>query len=321
MLTVRASSVAVVIVTHNSADVVGSCLDSLADGLAGVARSSVIVVDNHSTDETCSIARRHPQPSRVVRLGRNRGYAAGINAGAACAGDADALLVLNPDARLAPGCVATLASTLALPATGIAVPMIHDADGTVNRSLRRMPTVRRIWGEALLGGVRAGRFESLSEIIEPPARYRAPGVVDWASGAVMLVSRRCHEAVGGWDESFFLYSEETDFCLRARDHGWLVRYTPAASAVHIGGHGERTPLRALMVANRMEVFRRRNDGLRSGAYRAGLALHEVLRAGRGPHYRAAAWMLLVGRPGASPGWSARTVGRPCARRRLRGVAR
>ena len=316
-----ASSVAVIIVTHNSADVVGECLDSLTDGLHGIARSSVIVVDNQSRDETCAIARRHPQPSRVIRLTRNGGYAAGINAGAAHAGDADALLVLNPDARLAPGCVAALASTLVLPATGIAVPMIHEPDGTVSRSLRRLPTVRRMWGEALLGGVRAGRFESLSEIVDRPGRYRAPGVVDWASGSVMLVARPCFDALGGWDESFFLYSEETDFCLRARDHGWLVRYTPAASAVHIGGHGERTPLRALMVANRMEVFRRRNDPLRAGAYRAGLALHEVLRARRGPHYRAAAWMLLVGRPGPSRGWSARTVGRPCARRREPGVAR
>ena len=66
----------------------------------------------------------------------------------------------------------------------------------------------------------------------------------------MLIDRRCYDALGGWDESFFLYSEETDFCLRARDEGWLVGYTPEAAATHIGGHRERTSLRVLMVANR-----------------------------------------------------------------------
>ena len=93
----------------------------------------------------------------------------------------------------------------------------------------------------------------------------------------------------------FLYSEETDFCLRARDHGWLVRYTPDASAVHIGGHGERTRLRALMAANRVELFRRRNGPVRTAAFRSALALHELLRVRRGSHYRAAAHAVITGR--------------------------
>jgi GT2 family glycosyltransferase len=152
-----------------------------------------------------------------------------------------------------------------------------------------------MWGEAIFGGLRAGRFDSLSEIIDRPERYAAAGVVDWASGSVMLVARRCHDALGGWDESYFLYSEETDFCLRARDHGWLVRYTPEAAATHIGGHGERTSLRVLMVANRVELFRRRNSALRTAAFRAALLVHECLRARRGPQYRAAAWTLMTRR--------------------------
>ena len=65
--------------------------------------------------------------------------------------------------------------------------------------------------------------------------------------------------------------------------------------MHIGGHGERTALRSLMMANRVELFRRRNGPARTAAYRAALALHEGLRARRGPHYRAAAWTLLTGR--------------------------
>ena len=287
--------VAVVVVTFNSVDVIGGCLDSLSAALAGVERSTVIVVDNQSTDGTCGLVERHRLPVQLVRLGRNGGYAAGINAGVAVAGDAEALLVLNPDARLAAGAVATLLATLAQPDTGIAVPTIFQPNGAIHHSLRREPTVRRMVGEALLGGERAARFEACSEIVDSDEQYCEPAVVDWASGAVMLIARACHDALAGWDESFFLYSEETDFCLRARDHGWLVRYTPDASAVHIGGHGERTPLRALMAANRVELFRRRNGPVRTAAFRSALALHELLRVLRGSPYRAAAHAVITGR--------------------------
>jgi N-acetylglucosaminyl-diphospho-decaprenol L-rhamnosyltransferase len=292
-MTVR--RVAIIVVTYNSEDVIADCLASIDASLDGVDQSIVIVVDNRSTDRTCDLVEHHAPQARLLRLDHNGGYASGINAGAAIAGPVDALMVLNPDTRMAPRSVAALLAALDLPSTGIAVPTVHGPNGTVDLSLRREPTVLRAWGEAVLGGVRAGRFEALGEIVSRPEHYTAPGVVDWASGSVMLISRRCHDVIGGWDESFFLYSEETDFCLRARDHGWLVRYTPEASAVHIGGHGERTPLRALMVANRVELFEHRNGPVRALAFRAALVVHEALRVRRGPHYRASMRALLTRR--------------------------
>jgi N-acetylglucosaminyl-diphospho-decaprenol L-rhamnosyltransferase len=307
--------VAIIVVTYNSESVIADCLASIEAASDGVERCIVIVVDNQSTDTTCDLVERHAPQARLLRLDRNGGYASGINAGAAIAGDVDALLVLNPDARLTTGAVAALVATLDLPATGIAVPTVHGPNGSVDFSLRRKPSVLRAWGEALLGGVRAGHFAALGEIVSRPAVYALPRVVDWASGSVMLISRSCHDALGGWDETFFLYSEETDFCLRARDRGWLVRYTPTASVVHIGGHGERTPLRALMVANRVELFRRRSGPVRACAFRAGLVVHEALRVRRGPHYRAALWALLTRRREVPPGDAPRFVSRePSARR-------
>ena len=99
----------------------------------------------------------------------------------------------------------------------------------------------------------------------------------------MLIDRRCYDALGGWDETFFHGSEETDFCLRARDAGWSVRFVPDAVAVHLGGDGARsTSLRPIMFTNRLELYRRRRGPRRALAYRLALALNEALRFYRGP---------------------------------------
>jgi GT2 family glycosyltransferase len=288
-------SVGIIVVSYNSASIIDGCLASLVGAVEGVEQSSTVVVDNASTDDTCWRVGRHSTAPRLLRLETNGGYAAGINAGAAMVGSVDALLVMNPDVRLDHGSVATLLDTLTLPATGIAVPLIRDRSGHVDLDLKREPTIMRALGEAVLGGLRAGRFEALGETVVEQARYEAPAVVDWAGGSVMLVSRRCYDELGGWDETFFHGSEEVDFCLRARDHGWLVRYTPAASATHLGGGSEASPLRRLMFANRVELYRRRQGRLRAAGFRTALVVGELLRVGRGAHHRATVVTLLTGR--------------------------
>ena len=177
---------------------------------------------------------------QLVRSPRNGGYAAGVNLGARHSTPGHDLLVLNPDTRVRAGAVDALRSALAVPGTGIAVPRLLHPDGSTAFSQRRRPTLLRALGEAVLGGERAGRVGTLGEIVVDPAMYTTPCEVVWASGAAMLVDRRCHDALHGWDESFFLYAEETDLCLRAADLGWRTRYAPDAVVEHIGGHGERT---------------------------------------------------------------------------------
>src|SRR5688572_7539823 len=102
--------VLVIIVTYNSEEVVAECLTSLAGAWSGSTRWSVVVVDNDSTDGTEGVVRSVAPHATFVRLDRNRGYAAGINAGVAAglADDVDAVLVLNPDVRLDPGAGAAL---------------------------------------------------------------------------------------------------------------------------------------------------------------------------------------------------------------------
>ena len=200
-------------------------------------------------DDTVQQLRELAPYAVVVQTGRNAGYAAAINAALATpqAAACDVVLVCNPDVRMRPGCAAALAEELgeALPdgsRVGISVPCLYEEDGRTRLdSLRREPSVGRAFGEALIGNRRAGRFPALSEIVTDPAAYARPTVADWATGALMAISRACLEACGPWDESFFLYSEETEYCLRARDLGLATRLQPRASAVHLGGDSQFSP--------------------------------------------------------------------------------
>lgn len=258
MITPVISGLAVVIVTYNSAPVIGALLDSLPAALGGLP-AEVVVVDNGSADGTADLVAARGD-CRVIRSA-NVGYAAGINRGVREASRADAILVLNPDVRLSPGSVLPLSGALEQPRTGIVVPQLRSADGTLEPSLRRDPTLLRALGLEKTG------VATLSERIGNATEYDYPHLVDWAQGAVVLMSRECFDALGGWDESFFLYSEETDLSLRARDLGLLTRYEPRSVAVHIGGaSGRNNKTHAMQIVNRVRLYRRRNGVLASWCY-------------------------------------------------------
>lgn len=281
--------ISVVVVTWNSAAVLPSLLVDLPTALGDIA-AEVIVVDNASSDDTVAVAARLAPLARVVQMGGNRGYAAAFNAGVRVATAREAVLLLNPDIRPMPNFLPCLLHTLRTrPEAGIAVPRLIGPDGSTAPSLRREPTVFRAFGEAVLGGSRAGRFPALGEVVCEPARYEVAGMADWASGAAMLISRRCLDTVGPWDESFFLYSEETDFALRARDARFELWYVPEAEAVHVGGTVHESPeLWGLLAANRVRVFRRRHGALPTVLFWAAVLLNEGLRSRRSIHRAAAA---------------------------------
>ena len=104
----------------------------------------------------------------------------------------------------------------------------------------------------------------------------------------MVISPTCRASVGAWDESYFLYSEETDYALRAADAGFAVRYTPAARVTHVGGDQAASPaLWALGATNRVELYRRRHGTAAGFAYRVAVIANEAVRAGRASTHRAA----------------------------------
>ncbi|MEC4574205.1 glycosyltransferase family 2 protein [Streptomyces virginiae] len=305
--------VAVLVVTWNSAEVLPEFLASLPEGMAGLDWR-LVVADNDSADDTVEVVRSLAPDATVVQTGRNAGYAAGVNAALAAAagweGGFRAALVCNPDVRMRRGCAEVLVDALgeAQPGggrVGISVPLLYEEDGrTLLHSLRRESSVTRALGEAVIGNRRAGRFPRWSELVTDPAAYEGRTVADWATGALMALSGECLAACGPWDESFFLYSEETEYCLRARDLGFVTRLEPSASATHLGGDSQVSPrLWTLLTVNRVRLYRRRHGVAATTAFRAAVLLRESSRAALGRPASLAAARALAGpsAPGSVPG--------------------
>jgi GT2 family glycosyltransferase len=173
--------------------------------------------------------------------------------------------------------------------------------------LRREPTLTRALADALLGGNRAGRHGRLGEVVTDEGAYRSETDTDWAEGSTQLIAAECWEACGPWDESFFLYSEEADFDLRARDAGFVTRFVPRAGAIHLEGDSGVSPrLWPLLMVNRVRLYRRRHGLVRALPFWGAVVLREASRACLGKPTSRAALRALVSparlRQPAGPAW-------------------
>jgi GT2 family glycosyltransferase len=292
--------VVLVVVTWNSARHLPALLGSLPEACEGIDRWALVVVDNASSDDTVSAVGREVPSATLIEMGVNAGYGAAVNAGLAASRDADAVLILNPDLVLGPCSVQALLKAFQDPRVGIAVPRLVNDDGTTALSLRRRPTVLRAVGEAVLGGPRAGRFEHFGELVVDPAAYERPTTADWATGAAMLISRACLDLIGMFDESFFLYSEETEYALRARDHRLELRYVPDAEVHHVGGSAHTSPrLWSILTVNRVRLYERRHGRAAALAFKLAVGLNEIIRL---PFRRREHWAALTALfvPGRKP---------------------
>jgi len=289
----------VVVVTHNSAAVLPGLLDSLEAGMEGT-RWRLVAVDNDSRDATREMLRTSAPAAELIELDRNLGYAAAVNRALADTGDEDVLL-LNPDVRLSRGSAASLQRRLRTAChldsiegrIGLTAPLCQDSSGAVLPTLRREPTVARALAETVLGVRRAGRRGWGEAVLEMSA-YARTTAADWISGAALMISSECLQACGEWDERFFLYSEDTDYALRARDEGFFSCLDPAAEAVHLGG-GSRVDsnLWARLIVNKVALHRKRHGRRRAIAFRSAALLRELRLAvsGNRPSRRAAVALL------------------------------
>lgn len=235
--------VTAVAVNYNAKAHLLECVASLrAEDVA-----EVVVADNASVDGSEAAVLAADPDVNYVQTGANLGYGKGVNRGVdRSAGDQPFLLCLNADARLEPGALkAMLAGFEGRPEVGIVGPRIEDPDGTLYPSVRTFPTLVDSIGHAFLGMVWGGNpFTRRYRMLDWD--HDLPGDVDWVSGSCFLIRRACWEAIGGFDEGYFMYAEDVDLCWRARQAGWEVAYEPTATVVHVQGVStDRHPYRMI----------------------------------------------------------------------------
>ncbi len=287
------ADICVLTVTHNNAEDIKGFVGSLRAETEDLT-IRVVAADNSSADATVAELAVHGDVT-VVRTGGNLGYAGGINAAAEHAGDAGAVLVLNPDLRVDRGALAAMLRRLRQIGSGIVVPRLADDDGSTYPSLRREPTVSRAFGDALAGRRLSGRPGWLSEIEYDDEAYTFAHPVDWATGAALLVDVSLARRLGTWNEAFFLYSEETDYFRRARDAGAAVWFEPAATMVHRrGGSGQSPELTALMAVNRVRYAQLHRSPGYAALFRCMVLLAETLRMHEAGHRLAVPALLAPG---------------------------
>jgi len=225
------AEVAVVVVTYNAMPWLTRCLESVA----GV---ECVVVDHGSTDGSVEAARA---AGVTVVEQENRGLAAGWNRGLRET-EARYVLILNADAWLLDGALERLVAFAdAHPRAAVVGPRLRNPDGTLQRSVRGFPTLWRLATEYLFLRKLAPHSTALNAFYAGGFDHESVREAEFVMGAVMLVRREAIAEVGPLDESFFLFSEEVDWCYRFAQAGWEVVFTPEAEAVHVGGasHGGR----------------------------------------------------------------------------------
>ena len=236
-------SVFVIIVNYRTPALAIDCIDSLVSQRGELHGGRVLVVDNHSGDDSVTRiaaeieARGWADWVELLAMPRNGGFAYGNNAGLrrALALDAGlaAVVLLNPDAVAQPGALSQLLAYLdSNPGSGIAGAAIENAGGGAEGSAHRWPSPLGELAEA-------AQLGALSRVLRQypvwPAVESAGNQCDWVSGACMAIRREVLDAVGPLDEGYFLYFEEVDFCLRARRAGWGSAFVPRAKVMHLEG--------------------------------------------------------------------------------------
>jgi N-acetylglucosaminyl-diphospho-decaprenol L-rhamnosyltransferase len=252
--------VGAVVVDHDAGPLLYECVRSLLDGGA----APIVVVENGasgSTERALATVFAEDPTSPVIALhpGKNVGYGAGVNRGLAVLSGMVPpptwVVVSNPDLRVHPGAIDALREVLeAHPAWALVGPRIFTTDGETYPSVRRFPSLLDAAGHALLA------------LFNPQNRFTRrynPGIpeqahvveADWISGSCFLARRSALEELGGFDEAYFMYLEDTDLCWRAHHAGWGVGFTGAAAVTHVQGVSTARHPYKMMVAHHRSALR------------------------------------------------------------------
>jgi GT2 family glycosyltransferase len=237
----------IVIVTYNSRGQIDACLGSLARTLPPLEHET-IVVDNASSDGTAGAIRARWPAVRVIDAGANVGFARANNIGIRLS-SGPYVLLLNPDTEARSTAIGRLLDALeSSPDAAVAGPRLVDGHGHAELSFGRMiGPFAELWQKFLVRGNDAGVPVIRRHVARLTRRTRA---VDWVSGACLLVRRNDAEAVGLFDERFFMYTEDVDFCASIRARGRTVLFVPDAEVIHFRGRSVASRPRATEAAYR-----------------------------------------------------------------------
>lgn len=223
-----ASDWRIVIVNYRTPELARQAVRSAHTAAPG---ASIVVVDSDPAEGFEDLIRTDGA-AEVLSLSENRGYGAALNAGLRDA-TAPYFLVMNADVRVAPSVTRLLQGRFeGFPRLGVVAPRLLSPDGTVQPSCRRFPTHRSLlWSRGSPLRFLRGHADRSYRLPEPSAFT----LTDVVAGACMAVRRDAWTELGGMDERFFLYAEDTDFCFRAKRAGWLVGYDPSVTVTHEWG--------------------------------------------------------------------------------------
>jgi len=221
--------VSIIVVTFNTCDLTRMCLESVvADSVSLDGPTELIVVDNASADDTVSMVSQLFPSVQLIVNPENVGYAKACNIGMQAA-SGRYLLLLNSDTQALPGALKALVHFMdAHPEAGMCGPQLLNEDGSLQPSGRPLPS---FWSVAL-AMTRAYRLWKRDLYLQLGRDYHQVVSVGEISGAAMMVRREVYQLVGGFDEGFFAYYEDVDWCKRIGEAGYGIYYVPQAQVIH-----------------------------------------------------------------------------------------
>ena len=226
--------ISIIVVTCDSLPALDNSLGSLAASCSGIC-SELIVVDNHSSDDSVACVRKHFPEATVIELKANIGFAAACNQ-AAWIASGEYLLFHNPDLQLDAGAIEHMVKACeSREGFGAGAGRLRFPDGSFQATCRRFPTMSNIV---------FSRGSVISKVLRDKGRYTLDeytGIseVPAVAGTFMIIRRELFLAINGFDERYFMYMEDTDLCLRLNRAGYMNYFIPAAGGVHLWGQGSR----------------------------------------------------------------------------------
>lgn len=264
--------ISVLIPAYNGAPWIAETLSRLA-GAAGGIPLETLIVDNASTDETASICRRQAE-ARLLPNEANLGFSCAVNRAARSA-QGEILVVINQDLYLEPGALKTIRE-FSSSKKAVVGGALSFQDGSSQASCGPFPSFwGTLWRLLLPKSIRKNHILPLSAEEAQP--------VDWVTGAFIAFPRELFDRIGGFDEGYFMYYEDVDFCLRARRAGFPSYFLPSAKAVHVNPHSARGDVPAWL---RQEI--RRSQVTYFSKHRPGWE-HQAVRAINRAYFAAHGW--------------------------------